>query len=158
MGIVVRSMAQWDAYRFTLRFPVRRAAVSLGGWSARPFETSNGTWFWRRLLIPMETEPCRHACSGCPSERYATRSLSIPQRASKSLRTRAGRTSAEHRWAPTVVNGPTRSSSSIRAHQFQCRRGLVPRRLGDVAQELRRRCDQLIVRRARTGSWAGSSL
>jgi hypothetical protein len=45
MGIAVRSIAQWDAYRFTLRFPVRRAAVSLGGWSAHPLVLLSGIWY-----------------------------------------------------------------------------------------------------------------
>ena len=46
-------VAQWDACRLTFLFPLRRAAVSLKGRSARPCETSNGICFWKRSLIPM---------------------------------------------------------------------------------------------------------
>jgi hypothetical protein len=35
-------VARWNAYRLTLRFPARRAAVTLGGWSARPLVLSSG--------------------------------------------------------------------------------------------------------------------
>jgi hypothetical protein len=38
-------VVQWDAYRLTPRFPVRRAAVSLDGWSARRLEMSSEIWF-----------------------------------------------------------------------------------------------------------------
>jgi len=58
----------------------RRAAVSLGGWSARPFETSNGIWFWKRLLIPMATEPRRRTCLASQCGRCGTRSPNIWQK------------------------------------------------------------------------------
>jgi hypothetical protein len=35
-------VAQWDACSLTLLFPLRRAAVSLDGWSAHACETLNG--------------------------------------------------------------------------------------------------------------------
>ena len=35
-------VARWNAYRLTLRFPVPRAAVSLGGWSACLLGLSSG--------------------------------------------------------------------------------------------------------------------
>jgi hypothetical protein len=48
-------VAQWDACPLTLGFPLRHAAVSLGGWSARPCETSSGKWFWKHSLKLMGT-------------------------------------------------------------------------------------------------------
>jgi len=44
-GHCVWRVVQWDAYRLTPRFPARRAAVSLDGWSARRLEMSSEIWF-----------------------------------------------------------------------------------------------------------------
>ena len=82
-------VAQWDACRLTLLFPLRRAAVSLDGWSARPCKTSNGIWFWKRSLIPVGTERRRHTCLAYRCGHCGTRSSNIQQRVSAFLAMRA---------------------------------------------------------------------
>ena len=74
-------VAQWDACHLTLLF-LRRAVVSLDGWSARPCETSNGIWFWKRSLIPVGTERRRHTCLASRCGHCGTRSSNIQQRVS----------------------------------------------------------------------------
>ena len=67
------------------RFRVRRAAVSPGGWLARPLVRSSGTLFWKRLPILMGTGRCRRACLASEYGRCETRLPNIPQRVLTSL-------------------------------------------------------------------------
>ena len=77
------------ACSLTPLFPLRRAAVSLDGWSARPCKTSNGIWFWKRCLIPVGTERRRHTCLASRCGHCGTRSSNIQQRVSAFLAMRA---------------------------------------------------------------------
>jgi hypothetical protein len=71
------------------------------------------------LPIPTETEPRRHACSECRSERYGIRSQSIPHGVLMSLHRRIGRT-----WHKRgFINPRVEPVPSLSAHGPGCAQG-----------------------------------